>query len=819
MSSEKVRSFLTYLFDGYTIAVSIADVVTDVLVMKQYYEANEIVFFWIGVSNLMTAQLCYCSVFVMRYGSNRSCLQQALLFLLVLPLSPLLSFVFYWASLPNNSLSKLFSWLGLSSQEYTAISTLLEDEEERMKKKQTYESGYVKGYSKIWAFPQSLLQMCALVYTSNVNWITLCSIFLSLISFATKSIMFSQSMNLWVSVFNWLSAMCDFVGIFVTMSWVFYTAPSSSSSSLADWNPSAWNESLKIPYLDKYFVPISKLSWLGQLWFAKVAVCSVPFLILVIIPFVLEHISRAYERAIVGANGLYLSTARRAVLFLAYFTLAVFFFLGAFSISIFIVEIPLFGGLAFYLYRTANQKLKVLFFFDWVPFFLRLQKHTKKKKKVIMIESCGQSQWSLLESHSKYKIDTTTFYFEKCRLPLRKDYPALPQRSQMISICPEFLLEESYFNRVFHDTAVRVALLNWFLTSKRIGHNWKLHAFLTHSMFGDYWNVFPPLSTSSSLFAASAPPSLLPYVCMDDYYHVTAINNDNEQLEDEDPLIKEKKEEEEEEEKLNITNESEKEDKSLFSWKRLTFAHLRYYSELVEATSFGGMFYELYFISLRQVKNSLRDAIMRNDVEQIQSYQIVLPWVKAMTYFFVPLYLFGRVLALFFPYFCLMYHSVALRCWVWCVDPLQLSLTAFYTLLLFVLLFVVGPYTFWWYWLSWHISPGDHTSPSTYHIQSHYHSLISDLHNTYITLVTQPKKEDIIYNMFGADVASVILSYLPLDFDRDRLRWYLHRFDQSPQSRPWINCGVLELDEINPNAASDLLFFLNATCLFAHVCC
>ena len=76
----------------------------------------------------------------------------------------------------------------------------------------------------IEAFPQSILQLAAIVYFEDWNLIAIISITISMASVAAKSLVFSVAgaINIKQMAFNWLCAITDFCGIFFVVSWVFY---------------------------------------------------------------------------------------------------------------------------------------------------------------------------------------------------------------------------------------------------------------------------------------------------------------------------------------------------------------------------------------------------------------------------------------------------------------------------------------------------------------------------------------------------------------------------------------------------------------------
>ena len=74
---------------------------------------------------------------------------------------------------------------------------------------------------------QSILQMIAIIYYQQPSTIGIISILMSLLSVAIKALMFSQALVFSVFIFNWLSLVIDFFGIFCMLSWVFYNPDSN----------------------------------------------------------------------------------------------------------------------------------------------------------------------------------------------------------------------------------------------------------------------------------------------------------------------------------------------------------------------------------------------------------------------------------------------------------------------------------------------------------------------------------------------------------------------------------------------------------------
>ena len=87
--------------------------------------------------------------------------------------------------------------------------------------------------------------MIAIVYYNETEIVNVISILISLLSVSTKSMVFSYAIEIKVFLFNWLSIVTDFFGIFMLISWIFYNPN----------NP-------------------GQFTWYGQMWLYKSAVVN-----------------------------------------------------------------------------------------------------------------------------------------------------------------------------------------------------------------------------------------------------------------------------------------------------------------------------------------------------------------------------------------------------------------------------------------------------------------------------------------------------------------------------------------------------------------
>ena len=218
-------SILNYSYDILTICISISDVVTDVLVIYDFKIKRRHAFFIIALIVMILAQLSYFVAFMIRFAkdSRASHGQKLLLFLCALPLTPVMSFIFFWLSFENNCIIERLEHYGFFDSMYVDATTnknqapILVWVETKLVK----HLGFVME-AIIEALPQSIIQLIAIVYYQDTQILNIISICISLTSIATKTLVCSVAIDFRVFIFNWLSLVCDFFGIFAIILWVFY---------------------------------------------------------------------------------------------------------------------------------------------------------------------------------------------------------------------------------------------------------------------------------------------------------------------------------------------------------------------------------------------------------------------------------------------------------------------------------------------------------------------------------------------------------------------------------------------------------------------
>eukprot|EP01084_Bolivina_argentea_P148080 258967_1 len=235
LSSVSCESCFNKFYDILGQIISILDVCTDIIVCVGFYQKDRLAFFGISLTIILLALIAYDIAFIFRF-SRESTTGDFCLFFCLLPISPLLPFIFYFTDSKETKLAKFFQkhFCGFKirfDEKYTSrdSSKLRQFMEEKLDR----HFGFIIE-ALVEAFPQAILQMVAIVTYNEANTIAIISILLSMLSVSSKAFVFSiaTAMNLKQLFFNWCCAVTDFFGVFFAVSWVFYE-PSSDHLSTA----------------------------------------------------------------------------------------------------------------------------------------------------------------------------------------------------------------------------------------------------------------------------------------------------------------------------------------------------------------------------------------------------------------------------------------------------------------------------------------------------------------------------------------------------------------------------------------------------------
>ena len=203
------------------------------------------VFFGISLGILILAQCAYSMAFSLRFETihHWDWFEAVIAFCCLLPFGSLIAFFMYLASGDAEDeanckcIKKFIAKIGLSTDRPDLFHIDPSDGEliKWIKRKMDKHLGFVIE-AAIEALPQSLLQIIAIVYYQEANYISIISIFLSMFSVTSKSLVLSQGMDKVTFIWTWLCIVTDFFGIFFTLSWVFYSNDNIDGDFLGYFN-------------------------------------------------------------------------------------------------------------------------------------------------------------------------------------------------------------------------------------------------------------------------------------------------------------------------------------------------------------------------------------------------------------------------------------------------------------------------------------------------------------------------------------------------------------------------------------------------------
>ena len=167
---DSIIGTASIFYDIITMVISVLDLITDVLVMIDYYNNGHDYFFTCSLIILIFAQLSYCLAFSIRH-SNTYLPRYVyfLVFICCLPFSPIISFVFYFTT-DQGFCSDLLDSCPLFNITYSSADSGQNESKFRVWFKQKLDKhiGFILE-AACEAFPQSILQMIAIVYLNETN--------------------------------------------------------------------------------------------------------------------------------------------------------------------------------------------------------------------------------------------------------------------------------------------------------------------------------------------------------------------------------------------------------------------------------------------------------------------------------------------------------------------------------------------------------------------------------------------------------------------------------------------------------------------------
>ena len=272
--SDTLMTVWGWIFDIGTIVISLVDVVSDVMVAVQFYEAGQTTFFGLVMASLVLSNIIYCvfacEVMLQRASSSLppwlDCftrLPRPLKYVIMMPIAQLTP-TLHWAKEQAGWTSNLFGHIKTADwRAPTVIPAALKEEADAMSRSAQV-MGRLEGALKehlnthilfyvetvVESIPQSIIQLLAVTFLGQATGLQVFSMSLSLFSIVSKAYVISYSYSVKVFVFKFLLAAHDVFSLF----YVFATLLGKEEPHEKLFAGKVWLSYLSYAWLIKVFV-------------------------------------------------------------------------------------------------------------------------------------------------------------------------------------------------------------------------------------------------------------------------------------------------------------------------------------------------------------------------------------------------------------------------------------------------------------------------------------------------------------------------------------------------------------------------------------
>ena len=107
------------IYDSIAIILSLTDQATDIYILYQFYQLNRLTFFYIGLTILLIAQLCFLILFSVRFidfdfgRSSWKWLQTTVHIFMASMCTPLLGMIIFLADREGSRMANFLTFLGI----------------------------------------------------------------------------------------------------------------------------------------------------------------------------------------------------------------------------------------------------------------------------------------------------------------------------------------------------------------------------------------------------------------------------------------------------------------------------------------------------------------------------------------------------------------------------------------------------------------------------------------------------------------------------------------------------------------------------------
>lgn len=216
-------SCLSLVHDIVTAGASVADVVFDILVAREFYQDGRFGFFYASVCIFLVAQAAYSFLFAAAYAGHRSPGQRLFVFAVSFPLAQAIPLFAWLESLEVPCLLRAMRRFGLRPSIDGQIKAASSESDSlwlAFRAKYAAHSGFL-AEAVVEAMPQCALQAAAALIAGELSALNLISILLSVGVIASKGWCVSYSLHRPTLAFNSLCVAADVLALFGAICLVF----------------------------------------------------------------------------------------------------------------------------------------------------------------------------------------------------------------------------------------------------------------------------------------------------------------------------------------------------------------------------------------------------------------------------------------------------------------------------------------------------------------------------------------------------------------------------------------------------------------------
>jgi hypothetical protein len=205
------------VFEGFTVTVSVVDVVTDFLVLIEMHDREYWGCFVTSLIIFLLAHVSYAMMFVCMYANKKDLLCQVAVFVAVLPLAQVVPLFTWLEAFKCRPVNRLLDLLGLEARKPLELETDQLLTTKGLLEEQLYSHiGFIIE-AFVEAIPQAILTTVFIVISSDHSTVAIISVATSIITIASKTYMLGFALDGLTVLASTFLMVSDCFGLFATV--------------------------------------------------------------------------------------------------------------------------------------------------------------------------------------------------------------------------------------------------------------------------------------------------------------------------------------------------------------------------------------------------------------------------------------------------------------------------------------------------------------------------------------------------------------------------------------------------------------------------